>query len=159
MSTYPDLIPIRDADFGFPFWPWSKGPLWRLEGAYGFTVNKDGFHQEYVIPDGYEFDGQSVPAIFHGPPFNYGPAGVGMRAGLCHDFLCDLYQGGSDWLREALPSLPPAPPPAIIHAVYRDIQLADRQRKLKADISWWAVDKFGPGGKLRPKFLDTRRQP
>jgi len=157
MNEYPDIIPIRDADFGFPFWPWSKGPLWRLNNHYLFTVNKDTFYHEYVIPKGYEFDGQSVPAVLHGPPFNYGPSGVGMRAGLIHDFLCDIYQGGSEWLQRTLVKIPLAPPAAIIHEVYYDIQLADNQRKTKAGVSWWAVDKFGPGGKLRPKFLDKRR--
>ena len=157
MSEYPDIVPIRDADPFFGFWPWAKGPMWRLDGAYGFTVNKGGFCHQYVIPDGYEFDGQSVPGVFHGFPFYYGPAGVGMRAGLIHDFLCDLYAGGSPWLRKALGGqLPPAPPPEIIHAVYRDIQLADNQRPSKAKATWLAVAAFGPGGKLRPKFLNPK---
>lgn len=155
---YPSLIPIRDPDPLFGVWPWSQGPMWRLDGAYAFTVCKEEFQQEYVIPDGYEFDGQSVPGVLHGFPFYYGPAGVGMRAGLIHDFLCDLYQGGSDWLRVHLGHpLPPCPPAQTIHAVYYDIQLADNQRPAKAKATWLAVSLFGPGGRLRPRCLDRRR--
>lgn len=147
----PSIVPIRDAAPFAGLWPWSKGAAWRLQEPHAFEVVAEGFRHAYTIPAGYEFDGQSVPGLFHGFPLYYGPTGVGMRAGLEHDFLCDLYAGGSAWLRERSGGiLPPAPPAPVIHEHYRLAQLADGQRPSKAKTTWLAVALFGPGGKLRP---------
>jgi hypothetical protein len=148
----PVITPIRDAQPFAGLWPWSKPAQWCLDEPYSFTVEapEHDFYHSYVIPVGYKFDGQSVPGILHGWPLYYGPAGVGMRAGLVHDFLCDLYSGGSEWLRERFGGMmPPVPPPAVIHETYKRIQLEDGQRPSKAKVTHAAVALFGPGGKLR----------
>lgn len=148
-DDYPDIRPVRDAEVSLL--PWAKGPVWELRKPWSFTVNYGGKSWSYTIPAGFMFDGQSVPSIFHGFPLEYGPAGVGMRAGLEHDLLCWLYEGGSPWLLEQYGGKLPEPPPiAAIHDHYRRVQLEDGQRPRKAWATWLAVVLFGPGGKARP---------
>lgn len=151
MHPQPVIVPIRDAQPFAGLWPWSRTAAWRLVEPYTFQLEHGGLILTYTIPAGYEFDGQSVPGLLHGFPLYYGPAGVGMRAGLVHDFLCDLFTGGSPWLREQLGgTLPPIPPAQVIHDTYKRIQLEDGQRPGKARTTHLAVSLFGPGGKLRP---------
>lgn len=38
----PEMTPLRDASIGFGLWPWSRGPLWRLEEAWSFSVVVSG---------------------------------------------------------------------------------------------------------------------
>lgn len=150
MKPYPVIIPVRDAQPFAGLWPWSKPAQWRLEEPWPIVVDSPDFKANYTIPAGYLFDGQSVPGILHGFPFYYGPTGVGMRGGLEHDFLCDLFNGGSAWLKDKFGGmLPKAPPAPVIHAHYQKILLEDGQRPNKAKLSGLAVSMFGPGGKLR----------
>jgi hypothetical protein len=148
MMPYPYIRPVSDA--AASLLPWSKGPVWVLLEAWSFTVIGKEREWHYTIPAGVCFDGQSIPMIFHGWPLHYGPEGVGMRAGLQHDWLCWLLQGGSPWMREQFPDgLPEHPPAQVIHDHYRLVQLEDGQRPRKAFFTGWAVKLFGPGGYLR----------
>lgn len=152
-DEYPDIRPISDADASLL--PWSKGPVWKLYKPWPFAFrDENGRDWHFTIPAGFLFDGQSVPGIFHGWPLHYGPAGVGMKAGLVHDFLCWLLQGGSPWLLEQFNGvLPECPSAQAIHQVYYDIQMEDGQRPRKAKAMWLAVRLFGPGGLLRPSTI------
>lgn len=150
----PKVEPIRDADFGFGLLPWAKGKLFELQEDWRFPVCNSGFSREYVIPAGYQYDKASIPPLFWGFPFNYTPDGLCSVPALEHDFLCDLFTGGSEWLRGALadeyPEVPPAP---VIHRHFYHALLTWGVRISKARVFWWAVRNFGPGGRLRPSVL------
>lgn len=143
---HPDIIPIRDASVGFGIWPWSKGPLWRCTSGWRFDVNG----VEYCIPAGYEFDKASIPALLWGPPFNYIPDGLCTVPALEHDFLCDIYNGGSRWLQIRIGYIPKAPSATQIHHHFFKRLIEEGVRPSKAEAMFQAVDKLGPGGKLRP---------
>ena len=150
--SYPYIRPLSDAQASLL--PWAKGPTWILLADWLFTVEQQGQEWNYRIPAGFCFDGQSIPSLFHGWPFHYTPEGVGMRAGLEHDWLCWLYQGGSTWMKEQFPEGLPKPPPVqVIHDHYRAVQLKDGQRPAKVFMTGWAVKLFGPGGYLRPSTI------
>jgi len=153
VTKYPVITPVRDADFGYGILPWAKGNEWRLEEPWKFHIGWGGKRWEYIVPEGYLFDGQSVPGFLHGFPFYFGPAGVGMRAGLIHDFSYDCYSGGSEWLRQKLGEIPEMPPIEAIDLAYYLTQLDDRQRPTKAFVTWRAVRAFGPYGFLRPRTI------
>jgi hypothetical protein len=153
----PEIEPVRDATLGFglvpqiwPFNKWVRGPLWRLEEAWPFAVMNNNFSRDYVIPAGYEFDKASIPPIFWGAGLGYTPDGLCTVAALEHDFLCDLYHGGSPWLKEQLGTLPPAPPATVIHQHFRDVLHRWGVRPSKELIMWAGVRALGPGGTLRP---------
>ena len=156
MSHSPDITPIRDADVGFGFWPWSKGPLFRLEEPWEFMVDSGGTREKFVIPHGYEFDKASVPSILWGFPFNYTPDGLCTVPALEHDFLCDLHHGGSDWLKTRLGALPAAPSTTVIHRHFYDRLLQWGVRPSKARTMWEGVRKFGPGSWVRPSTWRKR---
>lgn len=155
----PVITPLRDASWGFGLWPWSKGPLWRLEERWEFAVEagavaEAGAEAEprvFVIPAGYEFDKASIPSVFWGPPFNYTPDGLCTVPALEHDFLCDLYHGGSGWLRLRLGTLPAPPPVGDIHRHFHTQLIAWGVRASKAELMYAAVRNFGPGGRAWPK--------
>lgn len=150
-EAYPHIKTLRDADIGFGIIPFRKGPLFRIMSPWNFTVDINGFRQEYVIPVGYEFDKASIPAILWGPPLNYTPDGLCTIPALVHDFLCDLYNGGSEWLKQKLGgSLPPCPPAELIHLNFYRMLQAEGVRPRKASIMYSAVRNFGPGGRLKP---------
>lgn len=147
----PKLTPLRDAQVGFGLWPWSKGPLWLLTEDWDFEVESDGVIREFTIPAGYKFDKASVPSLFWGFPFNYTPDGLCTVAALEHDFLCDIWAGGSEWLRKRLPEDRLIPVPAkVMHRHFYDRLLQSGVRPSKAKSMYVAVDNFGPGGKFRP---------
>lgn len=150
--AFPLIQPIRDPDVGVGFLPWAKGQLFRLRAPWPFSVNVGGFSQSYVIPAGYEFDKASIP-----PPLwliGYLPDGLCTVPALVHDFLCDLHNGGSPWLTEALQGqVPPAPPATLIHLNFYNMLLAEGVRPRKALAMYQAVRLFGPGGLLRPSTL------
>lgn len=151
----PDIHPLRDASFGFGVLPWAVGPLWELQEDWKFVVRNGGFEAEYVIPAGYQFDKASIPTAFWGFPLNYTPDGLCTVPALEHDFLCDLFAGGSEWLRGALADEYPAscPPAPIIHRHFYFALLTWGVRIRKARVFWAAVRNFGPGGRLRPSVL------
>ena len=151
MNRTPDIEPIRDASFGFGFWPWSKGKLFELREDHRFVVDNGGFYFEYTIPSGYQFDKASVPPIFWGFPFNYTPDGLCTVPALEHDFLCDLFTGGSEWLKSAFGGvMPSCPTAAVIHKHFHLRLLEWGVRPSKAKVFWEGVRNFGPGGKMRP---------
>lgn len=159
----PDITPVRDASLGFglipriwPFSKWIKGPLWRLEEAQVFAVNNNGFAGEFTIPAGYEFDKASIPPLFWGSGFGYTPDGLCTVAALEHDYLCDLYHGGSAWLKQQLGGvIPKAPPAPVIHQHFRDVLHRWNVRGSKEWIMWAGVAALGPGGRLRPSSWFT----
>jgi hypothetical protein len=144
----PDIEPIKDADFLFGYWPWSRGPMWKLQEPWAFAVDNGGFKTDYLIPEGYQFDKASVPPYFWSLGFT--PDGLCTVPALEHDFLCDLHHGGSAWLREQLKELPESPPPAVIHKHFHLALLAWGVRSSKAAVMYKGVDWFGPGGKAWP---------
>jgi hypothetical protein len=148
----PDITPVRDAHIGFGLWPWSKGPLWRLEERHGFWVRvRDDLWIRHEIPAGYEFDKASVPAVFWGFPFNYTPDGLCTVPALEHDFLCDIFAGGSDWLREQLGADYPVKLPAeVIHRHFYERLNDWSVRPSKSKTMYAGVRNLGPGGRLRP---------
>ncbi|MEZ5386473.1 MAG: DUF1353 domain-containing protein [Prosthecobacter sp.] len=150
----PDIEPIRDASFGFPLMPWSVGKLFELREDYPFTVRNSGFEAHYLIPAGYQFDKASIPPLFWGWPFNYTPDGLCTVPALEHDFLCDLFTGGSEWLKGALADQYPESLPAeVIHRHFYHRLLDWGVRLPKARVFWAGVRNFGPGGRLRPSVL------
>ena len=146
----PLIIAIRDPDLGFGIWPWSKGPLFRLCEPWDFPFWDDTKYQALTIPEGYEFDKASIPSLFWGPPWDYLPDGLCTVPALEHHFLCDVYSGGSDWLREHLAVLPTIPSTTVIHQHLYNRLLDYGVRKSKASAMWEAVRKFGPGSWIRP---------
>ena len=146
LST-PDIEPIKDADFLFGIWPWSRGPMWELQPEWKFKVDNSGFTAEYTIPAGYRFDKASVPSYFWS--FGYTPDGLCTVPALEHDFLCDIYSGGSDWLHEKLGAVPIAPPAQVIHRHFYDQLVRWGMRPGKARVMWEGVRNFGPGGYMR----------
>ena len=149
------IEPVRDAGLFFGLWPWAKGPLWRITRDYPFTFWGPDFVQRYVIPEGYEFDKASVPALFWGVPFGYTPDGLATLPALEHDFLCDLLRGGSDWLRERLEEDDlEAPPAGLVHAFFEQRLLQVGVRTGKARMMGRAVRWFGPGGTLRRRIQE-----
>lgn len=160
-DPYPTIIPIRDASVGFGWIPsftgLVKGPLWRLESPWSFTL-RDHTKQPFTIPAGYEFDKASIPPILWGPPFDYIPDGLCTVPALEHDFLCDLLAGGSPWLFDQLGTLPPSPPAPTIHLHFY-IRLTEQpgMRPSKARAMYTAVRNFGPGGRMRPSSWFTKK--
>lgn len=146
----PDIEPIKDADFLFGLWPWSRGPMWELQEPWAFTVDNGGFKADYLIPEGYRFDKASIPSVLWGFPFNYTPDGLCTVPALEHDYLCDLYHGGSDWLKARLGVIPAAPSTTVIHRHFYDRLLQWGVRPSKARAMWEGVRKFGPGSWIRP---------
>jgi hypothetical protein len=144
----PDIEPIKDADFGFGIWPWSRGPMWELLEPWTFEVMNGGFDEVYTIPAGYQFDKASVPSYFWS--LGYTPDGLCTVPALEHDFLCDLYAGGSAWLRDVLGAVPVSPPAQVIHRHFYDQLVKWGMRPSKARVMWEGVRNFGPGGYLRP---------
>ncbi len=142
----PPWMFIRDADFGFGI-PLlgrlfgAKGPLAELQADAVRVLNG----VKYTIPAGYQWNGNSVPALMWGAPFNYTPWGVNWRASLWHDFFCDVGTGGSDWLRGALTDMQPDPlPHQRVHRQFLLDCLADGMPPRKAQLWGWAVRTFGP---------------
>lgn len=154
------ITPLRDASFGFGLLPrficrWVKGPLWRLDEDYTFTLAVPRCMatcqaRTFTIPAGYEFDKASIPPVFWGPPLNYTPDGLSIVPALEHDFLCDLLAGGSDWLRIKLVELPESPPAWMVHRHFHLRLLQSSVRPTKAAAMGRAVALFGPQGKAWP---------
>jgi len=144
-----NIFAVRDADFGFGILPWSKGPVFQIKSSYKFMVDIPNVYTwEFEIPAGYQFDKASIPSFFWGPPFNYTPDGLCTVPALEHDFLCDLLNGGSWWLRERLPATKlVAPPASVVHEHFRRRLLEENVRKNKANLMGTAVRWFGPKGK------------
>jgi hypothetical protein len=149
--SYPLIIPIRDADFGYGLLPWAKGPEWESVDPHKFTlVDSTGKSWDFEIPGRYRFNKASTPPILWGPPFNYTPDGICTKRSLEHDFLCDILIGGSEWLKAqyggSLPSIPPA---AEIHRYFQNGIIEDGMREGRAKAWGRMVSWFGPKGKLK----------
>ena len=148
---YPNIVSLRDADFGFGIWPWSKGPEWMTKESHTFKLLTPGYtHMEYQVPAGYRFNKASTPPILWGPPLNYIPDGLCVVPALEHDFLCDLLTGGSEWLKNVFHGeLPRSPSASVVHEHFRLQLLRYGVRRAKADAWGRVVALFGPKGKLR----------
>lgn len=146
----PRIIALRDPDPFFGLWPWSKGPLFRLEETWVFLFWDGAKYCTLTIPAGYEFDKASIPAVFWGPPLGYLPDGLCTVPALEHDFLCDLASGGSDWLRKELGELPAVESLTMVHQHLYHRLVEYGVRPSKAKTMWEAVRKLGPGSWIRP---------
>ncbi len=156
----PPLLPLRDASLGFGLLPRClfrrvRGPLWRLGEDYVFTLAARRCTSAcgpvtFRIPRGYEFDKASIPPLLWGPPFNYLPDGLCVLPALEHDFLCDLLQGGSAWLRNKLVVMPDCPPARLVHEHFRLRLHECGVRFTKAEAMGRAVAAFGPQGAAWP---------
>lgn len=155
------IRPIRDASLGFGylprclFWRWVQGPLWRLEEDHVFTLAVPRCTAScgpcvFTIPSGYEFDKASIPPFFWGKGLNYIPDGLCTVPALEHDFLCDLLNGGSDWLKAHIGTLPAAPPAWMVHEHFRLRLHQAGVRPGKAQAMGLTVALFGPQGKAWP---------
>lgn len=146
----PRIRSLRDPDFAFGLWPWSKGPLWQTEEAHPFAILVPGWqHLKYKIPAEYRFNKASTPSLLWGPPLNYLPDGLATVPSLEHDFLCDLITGGSPWLTERLGDIyPKLPPSAVVHEHFRLQMRRYGVRPTKADAWGKAVALIGPRGRL-----------
>jgi len=148
----PSLMPIRDASLFFGVWPWSKGPMWQLTEPWAFVASG----QRFVIPAGYLFDKASIPSVLWGFPLNYTPDGLCTVAAMEHDFLCDLLNGGSAWLRaHCEPAMLIPLPAASVHRHFFERMLEYGVRRSKARVMYSAVRNFGPGGRMRPSTWFT----
>ena len=147
----PRIRALRDADLGYGFLPWAKGPEWETLEYHHFALLVPEYsHLSYAIPAGYRFNKASTPPLLWGPPFNYTPDGLGTVPALEHDFLCDLLTGGSDWLRERFQGdLPKHPPAPVVHEHFRLQLLRYGTRPAKANTWGKAVALIGPKGRLR----------
>lgn len=160
MSLALRIRPIRDASPGFGLLPrcvfrWVRGPLWRLEEDHEFTLAVPCCMPSCVpfkfrIPAGYEFDKASIPPLFWGPPLNYAPDGLCTEPALEHDFLCDLLNGGSQWLNKKLITVPAPPPAWMVHEHFRLRLHEAGVRPKKAQVMGRAVALFGPQGRAWP---------
>jgi hypothetical protein len=142
----PRIRALRDAGFGYGFLPWARGPEWELQEDHEFTVHTAKGLRHFRIPKGYRFNKASVPPIFWGFPFGYLPDGLCTVPSLEHDMLCDLLDGGSDWLRLRLPAEMLVPPMVHeVHLHFHDRLIAFGVRSTKALAMARAVMWFGPG--------------
>lgn len=150
----PRIRALRDADFGYGFLPWAKGPLWELLEDYTFTIAAPGDAAPcYVIPAGYIFNKASTPPILWGPFFYFMPDGLCTVPSLEHDFLCDLLTDASEWLRARLPKWMLDPPAAALVHEHFEIRLRHFGVKPRKARAWGlAVKIIGPGTPLR-RFL------
>lgn len=151
---YPRITPIRDASFWFGIWPWAKSALFELQEDYTFTVEHEGVVHSFTIPSGYQYDRASVPKPLWS--FGFTPDGLCEIPALHHDYLCDWFNGGSDWLRSKV-TTPHLLPAQVIHRHFYDELLRWNMNPAKALAMWKAVRNFGPGGYLRPSSWFNRK--
>lgn len=75
-------IPIPTAGKGFwgAIWMWLLGTRhWEVADDWAFEINGEG----YIIPQGFQFDGASIPKFLH---TWLSPTGVLLMGGLVHDY-------------------------------------------------------------------------
>lgn len=75
-------IPIPTAGKGFwgAIWMWLLGTRhWEVADDWAFEINGEGF----IIPQGFQFDGASIPKFLH---TWLSPTGVLLMGGLVHDY-------------------------------------------------------------------------
>ena len=75
-------LPIKTKDKGFwgAIWMWLTGTRhWIVDEDWTYKI--DG--EEYVIPEGFQFDGASIPKFLH---TWLSPVGVLLMGGLVHDY-------------------------------------------------------------------------
>lgn len=150
LTAQPEAYAIRNTSPLFHLWPWAKGPLWKLAKPWKFRAynyERERW-EDYTIPAGYEYDKASIPSVLWGPPFYFTPDGLHSVAALEHDFLCDVFAGGSEWLKNAMGAdYPEALKPRSIHGHFYHRMLAYGVPPWQARVFWQAVVEFGPGGK------------
>ena len=81
---FPELQPLAIKTKGKGFW---KGIVMWLLSTRNWTVKKDWKYNidgvEYVIPEGFQFDGASIPKFLR---TFFSPVGVLLIGGLVHDY-------------------------------------------------------------------------
>ncbi len=113
---------------------------------------------KFVIPVGYVFDRASVPMFLS--LLGFTRDGFAEVPALEHDYLCDLWDGASPWLKQALGGvLPPYPPAQFIHCHFHQRLMQEGMRPCKANLMYNAVAYFGPGGFARPSTIWAQIRP
>jgi hypothetical protein len=76
----PIAIPTKGKGFWGALWMWFSGKrMWTIAEDWYFTIQG----KEYVIPEGFVFDGASIPKFLH---TWLSPTGVLLMGGLVHDY-------------------------------------------------------------------------
>lgn len=146
----PIIYAVRDPQWFFGVWPWSKGQLFELGENWTFLYQAVSGIREFTIPKGYLFDKASIPPFLWGFPMYYTPDGKCTLPALEHDFLCDLYLGGSEALFDMMGYKPDPVEATEVHRHFYHRMLQYGVRPSKARAMWDAVRAFGPGSWVRP---------
>jgi len=76
----PIAIPTKGKGFWSAIWMWLMGTRhWEVAADWLFTIEGN----KYIIPQGFKFDGASIPKFFH---TWLSPTGVLLMGGLVHDY-------------------------------------------------------------------------
>ena len=131
-TEMPQMSPIKieTADKGF----WKAVWMWML-GVRHWEITKDFYFslkgEEYVIPQGFEFDGASVPKFL---AMWLSPTGVLLMGGLIHDYG---YKYGT-LLRSDRTSIG-AKSQKWMDTLFRDICIEQNGFKLLNYLAYWAL--------------------
>jgi hypothetical protein len=131
-TEMPQMSPIKieTADKGF----WKAVWMWLL-GVRHWEITKDFYFslkgEEYVIPQGFEFDGASVPKFL---AMWLSPTGVLLMGGLIHDYG---YKYGT-LLRSDRTSIG-AKSQKWMDTLFRDICIEQNGFKLLNYLAYWAL--------------------
>lgn len=76
----PIAIPTKGKGFWSAIWMWLMGTRhWEVAADWSFTIEGN----KYIIPQGFKFDGASIPKFLH---TWLSPTGVLLMGGLVHDY-------------------------------------------------------------------------
>ena len=76
----PIAIPTKGKGFWSAIWMWLMGTRhWEVAADWTFTIESN----KYIIPQGFKFDGASIPKFLH---TWLSPTGVLLMGGLVHDY-------------------------------------------------------------------------
>jgi len=76
----PIAIPTKGKGFWSAIWMWLMGTRhWEVAADWSFTIQGN----KYIIPQGFKFDGASIPKFLH---TWLSPTGVLLMGGLVHDY-------------------------------------------------------------------------
>ena len=135
-SEMPHMKPLKieTADKGFwkAIWMWLLGVRkWEICDDFYFSLNGE----KYVIPEGFQFDGASVPKFL---AMRLSPTGVLLMGGLVHDYG---YKYGT-LLKEDRTVIGPKDQ-KWMDQLFRDICIEQNGFKLLNYLAYWALRVAG----------------